>query len=673
MGRQHGAPKGNASPDGSLHRLRAAEAEIAPLLADAFERLAFENRDIPHPGRPPELGRETLSCLIEFLHSADPQLPYLQGAARAAEGVSHRSLQQVGAILRRSLAGGAMHNDSPGTEELLRAVDSFVYHLIDGHIQTREQQILNDQQQLRTALSAALDRQRRELHIKNHAIHTSINGIVLCELDGRVTYVNPAVLRMWGFSAAEQLMGRPCGELLGSEGAYILEKTRDRGSWQGDLSVCRSDGQSFEVAVSASVILDEASDPTGIIAFFYDVTERKRLEAQFRQAQKMDALGQLAGGIVHDFNNLLAAISGYTQLALMDLPKDSKLYQDFLQIKTATDRGKELTQELRLFTRQASTQKEALNPNLIVDETYKLLLRTFPPEVKINLSLDPEIRWVRANPSQMSQVLMNLCMNARDAILKGFEHDDAEDAAGRSRGELTLRTWNADLEWHTAALYLNARPGPYVCISVQDTGAGVAPDLIERMFEPFFTTKGDQGGTGLGLAVVYGIVQNHEGFVDVQSRQRGGSTFTVYLPAQEPAEAQAPAKQYAPDLAAGKGRVLVVEDNPQVQGMMIRALEESGYQVFSATNGVGALAVYRKHGKLLDLVVLDMIMPQMGGRECFYRLKKINPEVKVLIITGFTTDGSLEDLLDEGARGIMTKPFELHAFTDNVQRILREP
>jgi two-component system cell cycle sensor histidine kinase/response regulator CckA len=558
------------------------------------------------------------------------------------------------------------------TPDVLRRIDSFMAGLLDGYVETREKQILQDQQQLRLALSTALERQRRELHIKNHAIHTSINGIVLCDLGGQITYVNPAALRLWGLAEEQELLGRPCAELLGADGAYIMEKTRTKGSWQGELTASRRDGLVFEVAVSASVILDEANEPAGIIAFFYDVTERKRLEGQFRQAQKMEALGQLAGGIVHDFNNLLAAISGYTQLALMDVPKDSKLYQDFLQIKTATDRGKELTQELRLFTRQASSKKEVLNPNLIVDETYKLLLRTFPPEVKINLTLDPEVRWVRANPSQVSQVVMNLCMNARDAILNRLDQAGGSRGGARSRGELTLRTRNVDLEWHTAALFLSARPGKYVCISVEDTGMGIPTEIMDRLFEPFFTTKGESGGTGLGLAVVFGIVKAHDGFIDVHSREGSGSTFTVYLPCQDETEEENETEEYAPDLTAGKGTVLVVEDNPQVQGMMIRALEESGYRVYSAKNGIDAVTLYKKHGHQLDLVVLDMIMPQMGGRECFYRLKKINPEVKVLIITGFTTDGSVEDFLEEGALGIMTKPFELQAFTENVQRIIRD-
>jgi two-component system cell cycle sensor histidine kinase/response regulator CckA len=656
-----------------LLKVVAAHAgELETELSQLYRKSAFDNRYTLHPRRLKELGPETIELFRRFLDSNDSRSVRLEGQKRALEGLHQRPLLETGAVLRRFLVQSLPSADRQLLPSLIQTIDVFMTSLIDGYVDTREVQILGDQQQLRVALSTALDRQRRELHIKNHAIHTSINGIVLCELNGRMTYVNPATLRMWGHSNERDLIGRSCAELFDSDGSYILDRTRERGSWQGELTVTRKDGRPFEVAVSASVILDESNDPTGIMAFFYDVTERKRLEGQFRQAQKMDALGQLAGGIVHDFNNLLAAISGYTQLALMDVPKDSKLYQDFLQIKTATDRGKELTQELRLFTRQTSSKREILNPNLVVDETYKLLLRTFPPEVKINLSLDPEVQWIRANPSQMSQVLMNLCMNARDAILTRFEPADPKATSARSRGELTLRTYNVDLEWHTAALYLNARPGRYVCITVEDTGMGIPAEFMDRLFEPFFTTKGESGGTGLGLAVVYGIVQNHDGFIDVQSREAMGSIFTVYLPAQKQTEEEVPAEEYVPDLTAGKGSVLVVEDNPQVQGMMIRALEESGYRVFSAKNGVDAITLYKKHGKLLDLVVLDMVMPQMGGRECFYRLKKINPAVKVLIITGFTTDGSLEDFLEEGARGIMTKPFELQAFTQNVQRIIKE-
>jgi two-component system cell cycle sensor histidine kinase/response regulator CckA len=656
----------------SLTGLIAEHAEeLCRSLQALLTEKAFKNRYTLHPRRLGELATELVEQFQEFLRERDSRKTVQYGGKLAQEGLGQSPLCAIGALLRSAYT--VEETAARELVELVSLVDEFVSALLEGYIGAREEQILMDQQQLRLALSTALERQRRELHIKNHAIHTSINGIVLCSLEGDITYANPAVLRMWGYAGADALMGSPCAELLGGEGGFILKTIREKGSWQGELSVARLDGVPFEVAVSASAILGESNEPAGIIAFFYDVTERKRLEGQFRQAQKMDALGQLAGGIVHDFNNLLTAISGYTQLALMDVPKESKLYEDFLQIKTATDRGKELTQELRLFTRQTSSKRELLNPNPVVDETYKLLLRTFPPEVKINLSLDPEISPVRANPSQMSQMIMNLCMNARDAILSATE--GSRESSAQARGQLTLRTFDTELEWHTAALYLNARPGRYACIAVEDTGVGIPADHMERLFEPFFTTKGSQGGTGLGLAVVFGIVQNHEGFIDVQSKEGQGSTFTVYLPVAEEgseSEAQKPADTYAPDLTAGKGTILVVEDNAQVQGMMIRALRESGYRVHGARNGVEAIAAYKEQGKRVDLVVLDMIMPQMGGRECFYRLKKLNPRVKVLIITGFTTDGSLEDFLEEGARGIITKPFELHAFTETVQRLIAE-
>ncbi len=209
-----------------------------------------------------------------------------------------------------------------------------------------------------------------------------------------------------------------------------------------------------------------------------------------------------------------------------------------------------------------------------------------------------------------------------------------------------------------------------MCISVQDTGSGMSPRIIERLFEPFFTTKGAKRGTGLGLAVVYGIVQNHSGFIDLESREGEGSTFKIYLPVVKDKKAKPRTLIYSPNLAAGKGTILVADDDAQVKDMVLRALEKSGYVVLSAENGVEAMLKYKAHKDVIDLVILDMVMPQMNGRDCLYHLKEINPSVKVIIMTGFTTDGSADDLLGEGALSVIRKPFELQTFTEEIRKAI---
>lgn len=641
------------------------EQEIGEQLSRHFQASAFENRYTLHPRRLVNMGKEFLAEFINFLKTGNPDTCREQGRRAASEGVNQNPVHGIVSILRK------VYSDSECGNSTLKVahacIDSYIGSLLDGYVEEREAQVLKDQEQMRLALSTALEQQRRELYIKNHAIHTSISGIILCDLEGNITYANPAILGMLELSTPQDLVGSPCFDYWGDEGKHVLSVLLEAGGWQGEISILRADQLTLEAAVSASVIRDAKDTPIGIISFFYDISERKHLEAQFRQSQKMEALGKLAGGIVHDFNNLLTAISGYSQLALLELPEDSKTYQDFVQIKTATDRGRELTQELRVFTRQTSSKKEPLSLNSIVEETHKLLRRTFPPEIKIIMKLDPELSGINANASQMSQMLMNLCVNARDAIMSSLEKKGTN---GEKHGQLTITSYNMELDWRTASRFLHAQPGRYVCLSIGDSGGGIPKNNLDHLFEPFFTTKGERTGTGLGLAVVYGIVQNHNGFIDIHSKEGSGSLFNIYLPVIEAEQLEEPNHSYIPDLAVGKGRILVAEDNPQVQGMIVRALEESGYSVIAAKDGSDAIDIYEQKGPDIDLVILDMLMPHVGGRDCFYRIKEIDSQAKILLMTGFTANGSIEDFLDEGAAGVITKPFELEHFTMTIQKAL---
>ena len=643
--------------------------ELVDLIGSEYTNHIFENRYTLHPRRLRELAEEDLKSFIQYLGSLDQALSTELGKRRAREGLNHGVVVAIGTIFRKKYTDILLQNNNQLLPFALQYLDTYHNSVLDGFIAEREAQILKDQEQMRLALSTALEQQRRELHIKNHAIHTSISGIILCDLEGSITYANPAILGMLELSTDQDLVGRPCFDYWGDQGKHVFSVLLETGGWQGEISIPRADQLSLGVAFSASVIRDAKYTPIGIISFFYDISERKYLEAQFRQAQKMEALGQLAGGIVHDFNNLLTAISGYSQLALLELPEDSKTYQDFVQIKTATDRGRELTQELRMFTRQTSSKKEPLSLNSIVEETHKLLRRTFPPEINIIMKLDPELSGINANASQMSQMLMNLCVNARDAIMSSLEKKSTN---GEKHGDLTIKSYNIDLDWRTASRFLHAQPGRYVCLSISDSGGGIPLNNLDHLFEPFFTTKGEKTGTGLGLAVVYGIVQNHNGFIDVHSKEGSGSLFNIYLPVIEAEQLEEPNHSYIPDLTVGKGTILVAEDNPQVQGMIVRALEESGYSVIAAKDGSDAIAIYEKKGPTIDLVILDMLMPHVGGRDCFYRIKEIDAQARILLMTGFTANGSIEDFLDEGAAGVITKPFELQHFTTAIQKALSD-
>jgi two-component system cell cycle sensor histidine kinase/response regulator CckA len=641
--------------------LRRKEQKLTDALNSRLRETVFENRYSLHPRRLAELGAEQARVFLDFLEASDPMVAFAYGQKLAREGIGEKTVLLVASDIQR-FCRKELGSHIEVLNPALDGADAFSSSLLDGFMKAREAQILMDQEQLRRALSTALESQSEELVIKNHAINTSINGIMLADLDGKVTWVNASFLRMWGYASAEDVTGAHIGEFwVGEDARGIVQILPRTGGWHGELSARRRDGTVFSVELFASLIRNEKGGAIGLMTSIVDITEGKRLQAQILQAQKMDAMGQLAGGIAHDFNNLLTAISGYLQLLLIDAPRDTQIHHDLMQIKTAVDRGTGLTRQLRFFTRQATGMSQIISLNEVAQETYEILHRTFPPEIIIELSLAPHAWTIDADPNQMSQILVNLCVNARDAMTGG-----ADRAPG---GTLTIATSNVELSDEQAGRYVNARPGRYVVLRVRDTGIGMPPELLERMFIPFVTTKGARSGTGLGLAVVYGIVATHRGFIDVKSVVGGGTTFEIFLPMTERKDDKQPEKAVTSTLPEGRGTILVVDDEPQVREVISRVLQACGYVVLLAENGRDAISRFTDSGRI-DLVLLDMVMPDMGGRECLARLRETDPNVRVLVATGYTTDGSAQELLREGALAIVEKPLDLTALTHKINSIL---
>jgi two-component system cell cycle sensor histidine kinase/response regulator CckA len=447
-----------------------------------------------------------------------------------------------------------------------------------------------------------------------------------------------------------------------------------------ELRMVRKDGSQFWARMEAIVAqartetLDSARDKLGRSArtersqsdsesdtpvcrvTVSDITERKELEAQLRHVQKMESIGRLAAGIAHDFNNLLTPIGGFAELLLGKAPEGSKQHEYLRQIKVAARRAADLTGQLRLFTRQMRGERRSVQLNSLVEETCDLLAHSISKKIVIGLRLEPELWVVGADPSQLSQVLMNLGVNARDAMPDG--------------GTLTLETRNVTLDEDYARMALEAQPGRYVRLSVSDTGCGMSPEVQARLFEPFFTTKEMAEGTGLGLAMVYGIVKGHDGFIQVYSEEGRGSTFHVYLPAMEGALEERKVEEW--DLPTGTETILVVDDEEGVLALGQAALEPCGYTVLMAEDGVQALEVYQTHREEIALVVLDVIMPQMSGLECLRRLREMDPQVKVLISTGYTARDLAQELVAEGALGVVGKPFQVQDFATAVRGAIDE-
>jgi PAS domain S-box-containing protein len=391
-----------------------------------------------------------------------------------------------------------------------------------------------------------------------------------------------------------------------------------------------------------------------VLNIFLDLTDRKRLEARLQQAQKMEAIGTLAGGIAHDFNNLLMGIIGNVSLMLLDIDSTHLHYKRLKNIEKQVERGAELTAQLLGYARKGRYVVKPINLNRLVQETSDTFGRT-KKEITINRELAADLFEIRADQSQIELVLLNLFVNAADAMPGG--------------GTLYLKTMNTTHEGIGGKLY-DPKPGRYVLMSVTDTGIGMDQETIERIFDPFFTTKEMGRGTGLGLASAYGIIKGHGGYIDVESKKGHGSTFSIYLPASGIKVQKS--LESSEQFIGGTGTVLLVDDEEVILEVGKNLLEAMGYQVVIAKDGKEAIKVYKKSRDVIDIVILDMIMPNMGGGEAYDRMKEVNPNIKVLLSSGYSIDGQATEILKRGCDGFIQKPFKMNELSERIREILQK-
>jgi PAS domain S-box-containing protein len=517
--------------------------------------------------------------------------------------------------------------------------------------------ILEDQEQLRRALSVALERQRRELLIKQHAIDTSLNGIMLTDLEGQVDYVNPSFLTMWGYESSDEVLGKNSREFCTINGSNepigtLMKKTG--GGWRSELKAQRKDGLGFELEIIASFIKDTQGNPIGIMFSFIDITERKHLEEEFRQAQKMEAIGTLAGGIAHDFNNLLMTIQGCTSLMLLDVDRSNSHYEKLKAIEQQVQSGSDLTKHLLGFARRGRYNVKPTDLNELVERTCSMFGRT-RKEITIHKKLQEDIWTVEVDQGQIEQTLLNLYLNAGQAMPGG--------------GDLYVETKNTTLDKKYAKPY-RIKPGKYLKVSVTDTGFGMDEATHKRIFEPFFTTKEMGRGTGLGLASVYGIIKNHGGAINVTSKKGHGTTFRIYMPISNKQVKKE--RRTAGDVLVGTDTILLVDDEEAVldwTGQLIKAL---GYTVLEAKGGREAVDIYKRNRDVVDLVILDVVMPGMSGGETFDILKGIDADVKVLLSSGYSIDGEAAKIMERGCNGFIPKPFNIKELSEKIRKILKK-
>jgi PAS domain S-box-containing protein len=491
-------------------------------------------------------------------------------------------------------------------------------------------------------------------------------GLYQAAADGAVLMANPTFLAMLGYASIEELRSdavnlRGTGAEQEQERAELSGELSKNGGTHGrDATWRRHDGATVFVRESVKALHDAQGEVLHFEGSVEDVTERRQLEERYLQSQKVQAIGQLAGGVAHDFNNILTAILGYSDMVLeqgglADTPK-----KHVSEIKRAGERAASLTQQLLAFSRKQTLQPRVIQLNTAISEMDKMLGRLVGEHIQIRTKCAPDLALVKADPGQIQQVLMNLVVNARDAMPGG--------------GHLTIETCNVVLEAEYARLHPEATPGACVMLAVSDSGIGMPAEVQARIFEPFFTTKGVGDGTGLGLATCHGIVKQSGGHIAVYSELGIGTTFRVYLPqTTESAEDAAASDGGVGEIRRGQETVLLVEDEPMVRELGQIALNSLGYRVYEAANGVEALErLAALEGEPVHLLVTDVVMPEMGGRQLAERVRKLSPQTRILFSSGYTYDAiERTDLLDDGTF-FLQKPYTMSILANRVREVLED-
>ncbi len=486
------------------------------------------------------------------------------------------------------------------------------------------------------------------------------DGVAIADLAGRLVYANQAWRDMHQLEGRELPLG-PAPFLdpqhLGSEQHARVSARLEQGlSWRGQISLAQDGGRPRVVRTSLAPLRDAQGQVSGYVARQRDVTQENRLRGYLRQAHKMEALGRLAGGIAHDFNNILGAVGGYCELARLASEPGTKQTEFLDHALLACERAKELVRQILSFSRQVEQERRPLDLSLIVRETLKLLRATLPATISIQTHLPPEPARVLADPSQMHQVLMNLCTNAAQAMAQ---------SGGRLEVSITAMELTAeDLEGMA-----DLQPGPHLRLSVSDNGPGMTSEILERIFEPFFTTKPQGQGTGLGLAVVHGIVSGHGGAIRAYSEPGRGATFHVLLPRLTAQEVARPAPE-RPPLPGGEERILVVDDEPDLVDVITRLLASLGYQVSSFDESAAALRAFRERPDDFDLVLSDLTMPGLTGLDLALAVRQARPAMPVVICTGFSDSVIQEQAREAGVREVILKPLQRRELALAVRRAL---
>ncbi|MDH3955532.1 MAG: response regulator [Desulfobacteraceae bacterium] len=486
----------------------------------------------------------------------------------------------------------------------------------------------------------------------------SADPIVTYDLEGKVEFISPAFTEIFGWTL-EEMKGKqiPFDHEFKKESivAVIHDLVEGGTPCNSFETKCHTkDRRLLDVSVSASRHNDHEGKFMGTLFILRDISEKKRVEAQLHYIERMEAIGTLAGGIAHDFNNLMMGMLGNISLILYDIGSDDPNYERLKTVERLIQSGSELTSKLLGYARKGKYELRPINLNKIIIESSATFGKT-RKEIVISKDLDEDLFSVKADGSQIEQVLINLFINAADAMPGG--------------GDLFLQTANVTHKEMKGKPY-TPKPGKYVMIKVKDNGTGMDQKTITRIFQPFFTTKEMSLGSGLGLASVYGIVKGHGGYIDVKSEKGHGSVFSIYIPASEAPIQKDPI--VSERIVEGDETILLVDDEEMIIDVGGQLLEKLGYTILEAGGGIEAIQIYQENKDNIDMIILDMIMPDMEGSEVYDKIKKIDPEVKVLLSSGYSIDGQATEILKRGCNGFIQKPFNLKNLSNKIREILNK-
>jgi PAS domain S-box-containing protein len=476
--------------------------------------------------------------------------------------------------------------------------------------------------------------------------------------DGLVTFWNKGAERLYGWTA-EEAVGRNIGDLIFLEPArlQLVDSELLKGEeWRGENRHLTKDAKKLIVSSRATLVRDALGEPKSVLVINTDITDQKELEARFLRAQRMESIGTLASGVAHDLNNILSPIMMSVPLLRRDLKPDMR--DDIIEtIELSANRGAQIVKQVLTFGRGLEGERHPMQLTPVIKEIVKMLFETFPKDVRVETDLTSDLWSVAGDATQLHQVVLNLCVNARDAMPAG--------------GELRLRTRNVVLDGSYASMLPGSTPGPNVLLEVEDTGSGISPEIIERIFDPFFTTKGVGKGTGLGLSTVLGIVKSHGGHIGVRSEAGSGTTFQIHLPAQMEASAAAAAGLNREELPLGNGEwVLVVDDEEHIRRAVQFALESHGYHVMLATDGLEGLALFAGNLNKVAAVLTDLVMPHMDGVALIHALRRLKAGIPIVASTGIASQRHMTELQKLNIRNVLHKPYGTDALLLSLHDVL---